>query len=266
MSASALARGETFALVVVDMNGDFVGGTYLPEASLAVPGADSLVRPMEDLFRRLRRTTCRLALFTRDTHFSGEYAKSPESGPFPNIHCEAGTSGHQLVVNPDLLEANDITTFFLNKNVFDTWGTQHTGATIEDIPPHQRPVYANLFQVTDKDGTDAICSRDTLFDNMQLHGVNTLVVCGVATDYCVLMFVIGALKRGFRVVLLSDLIRHITYSMDELLDMPALMIATHLNPGEDPASMAARTQVVHDMAGKPLRNHNLTVTTSTALL
>ncbi|MBI1363627.1 MAG: isochorismatase family protein [Proteobacteria bacterium] len=266
MSPSPLSRTELFALVVIDMNGDFVGGRYLRDAALPVPGADDIVAPMNTLFNRLMRTTCKLALFTRDSHFGGEYEKSPESVPFPGIHCAVGTPGHKLVVNPELLEKRSITAFYMNKNVFDSWGTQHTGATEADVPPHQREVYRNLFQITDESGVDAICTRDALFDNMWQHGVRTLAVCGVATDYCVLMFVIGALKRGFRVVLLRDLVRHIVHDVDTLLDMEPADIAAHLNPGTDAQSMAQRQAVVAAMGGKPLSAHNLTVTTSDQLV
>jgi nicotinamidase/pyrazinamidase len=259
---SPLSRHETFALVVVDMNADFVGGRYLPTAALPVAGAEDIVAPMNGLFARLRRLTCKMALFTRDTHFAGEYPKSPEAAPFPNIHCQAGTAGHKLVVDPTLLEANNITAFYMNKNVFDSWGTQHTGATEADVAPHERAVYRNLFQVTDASGTEAICHRDALFDNLWEHGIRTLVVCGVATDYCVLMFVIGALKRGFRVVVLTDLVRHIVHDLPTLLTMDPADVAAHLNPGTDPQSMAQRAAVVADMGGKPLYAHNLTLTTS----
>ena len=46
-----------------------------------------------------------------------------------------------------------------------------------------------------------------LHSKLQEMNIDTLFVCGVATDYCVLNTVLDALKLGYKVFLLIDAIR-----------------------------------------------------------
>jgi nicotinamidase/pyrazinamidase len=65
-------------------------------------------------------------------------------------------------------------------------------------------------------------ARVTLLDDLRTDGVDTLVVGGLATDYCVMASVLDALKHGFAVRLLRPAVR-----------------AVNINAGDGDAAIAA---------------------------
>ena len=83
-----------YVLGSVDFNRDFSisnGALYVPEAEGILPAA-------QDFLDGVKPGTFEFALVQYDTHFSGEYPHSPESVPFPSIHCEYDTWGWELLV------------------------------------------------------------------------------------------------------------------------------------------------------------------------
>jgi nicotinamidase/pyrazinamidase len=113
-----------------------------------------------------------LAVATMDWHPSDHCSFHPQAGPWPP-HCVQGTPGAEL--HPEL-EASKI-------QVVITKGAQT-----------ERDAYSGF------DGTE-------LGPILRQKGVRRVVIGGLATDYCVRATAHDALKEGFEVVVLEDVIR-----------------------------------------------------------
>ena len=137
-------------VIVADMQRDFVAA----DGALPVAGAEDLVAPMQSWLAALRPNEIVGVLFTRDTHVAGIYAQSEEAGLFPP-HCERGTPGWDLVVDPGVLDPA-IPCYALEKGVFDMWAE-----------PGVR-----LHQFDSPSGGD----RNVFFAQLQAIGVEEVVV------------------------------------------------------------------------------------------
>jgi nicotinamidase/pyrazinamidase len=153
------------ALLVVDVQRDF-----LPGGSLAVPGGDAILAPLNACIARF--AALRLPIFaSRDWHPPDHGSFQAHGGPWP-VHCVAGGSGADFPAALHLPAATGIVS---------------KGCRAE------RDAYS-AFDETD------------LHARLQAHGVRRLVVAGLATDYCVLASVLDARALGYAVVVLRDAI------------------------------------------------------------
>lgn len=187
-------------LDIVDMQYDFM----MPDGALAVPGADALIDRVNDLFTRLPRHTYDFALFKYDSHFASEYPHSPEAQSFPDIHCEYGTKGWQLVVDYHRLE-DKCPVYFMAKNTFDMWGRNpvSAGQDLDFRSEEERRVYANLHHISD----DPTCLKPGVHRDTCLRDVGSsthVVMIGVASNFCVYDAMRGYLQRGAQVTVLED--------------------------------------------------------------
>lgn len=185
---------------VVDMQYDFM----MPDGALPVPGAEALVDRVNDLFTRLPRHTYDFALFKYDSHFASEYPHSPESQSFPEIHCEYGTKGWQLVVDYHRL-GNKMPVYFMAKNTFDMWGRNpvSAGQDLDFQSDEERQAYANLHHISD----DPQCLKEGVHRDTFLRDVGSsthVVITGVASNFCVYDAIRGYLQRGAIVTVLED--------------------------------------------------------------
>lgn len=154
------------ALVLVDVQNDF-----LPGGSLAVPGGDGVIPPLNGWIARFR--AARLPIFaTRDWHPPDHCSFQSQGGPWP-AHCVADSEGAAFA--PGLALPSD-------------------ARVISKANRREADAYSGFA------GTD-------LDDRLRRAGVNRLFVGGLATDYCVLNTVKDALGLGYRVQLLTDGIR-----------------------------------------------------------
>lgn len=174
--------------IVVDMQQDFVA----PDGALPVADAPSIVAPLEAWLAGLRAETAAGVLFTADTHVPEIYARSEEAKLFPP-HCEIGTPGWALVVDPAAVDPA-IPCYRLEKGVFDMWA--EPGLVLERI------------------GTGEATDRDAFFAELRAGGVEAVDVVGVAADYCVRWAVEGLLARDFRVTVPAALTRGIERQID----------------------------------------------------
>ena len=158
---------ESPALLMVDVQVDFC-----PGGALAVRGGDAVV----PVANRLAARAAALGLpvyASRDWHPDGSAHFRPQ-GPWPR-HCVAGTDGARL--HPDL--ALPSTTQIVSKG---TAADEHGYSVFEG----------------------RVAGRGEFGDDLVARGVTRLVVCGLATDYCVKATVLDALARGFRVTVVED--------------------------------------------------------------
>jgi len=171
-------------VIVVDMQRDFVAA----DGALPVPGAEQIVTPMRDWLAGLDPEETAGVLFTFDTHVPAVYAVSEEAKQFPP-HCEKGTPGWALVVDPDVVDPA-IATWRLEKGVFDMWA--EPGLVVESI----------------REGGSV--DREAFFSGLFRGEIDEVTVVGVAADYCVRWAVEGLTARGFRVTVPAALTRGIS--------------------------------------------------------
>lgn len=152
------------------MQNDFCLG-----GSLAVPTAEQIIEPINKLLVASSDTICPV-FATRDWHPAQSNHFRDYGGTWPT-HCVAGTSGAAFHTELGL----DTNVVIISK------GTE-----------------------CDTDGYsafDGINSDDlSLLEALRGIQVEELLVCGLATDYCVQASVLDALERGFRVSVVNDAI------------------------------------------------------------
>ena len=165
--------GPGVALVVVDMQNDFAD----PRGSLTVAGAPAIV-PVVNAQVALARENHALIVFTQDWHPKHTPHFARDGGAWP-VHCVA-----------------------------DTWGSEFYPAL--DCPPGSPLIRKGT---NGEDGYSAFTMRDpesgatvpTPLETL-LHeaGVDTVVVVGLATDYCVKATALDALSLGHHTTVLTD--------------------------------------------------------------
>lgn len=157
------------ALIIVDMQNDFVEG-----GALACAGGRDLVLPINNIIAQLRNHIQVVA--TRDWHptETAHFDKWPR-------HCVEGTYGAEYVEG--LQFPSD--TIHIVKGT----GTKDDG-------------YSAFEGFGFIDGPGDV----PLYELLKVEGIDTVYVCGIATDYCVKATVLDAIKLGYKTVLITNAI------------------------------------------------------------
>ncbi|HEX9610088.1 MAG TPA: isochorismatase family protein [Candidatus Limnocylindria bacterium] len=164
---------ERTALVVVDVQNDFAD----PSGSLSVSGGEAIVPRVNQAIAQATEAGAVLVA-TQDWHpeVTPHFAK--DGGIWP-VHCVGGTWGAEL--HPDL-----------------------------ELPPSALRVRKGT---RGEDGYSGFSVRDPrtgaetateLEARLRDRGIERLVVCGLATDYCVKATALDGTRLGFEVELLAD--------------------------------------------------------------
>jgi nicotinamidase/pyrazinamidase len=140
---------------------------FCPGGALAVEGGDEIATPINRLAPHFDTVVA-----TRDWHPPDHASFETEGGPWP-IHCVQGTEGADL--HPRL-----------------------------DREPLDHVVEVGSGR--DDEGYSGFEGSD-LEDFLREHGVERVVVTGIATDYCVRATVLDARRLGFDVTVAEDAIR-----------------------------------------------------------
>jgi putative nicotinate phosphoribosyltransferase len=140
---------------------------FLPGGALGVPEGDRVLAPIGRLLHAARAAGAAVVA-SRDWHPQGHVSFAAQGGPWPD-HCVADTAGAEL--HPDL----DLT----GVRVLDK-GTD---------------VAVDAYSAFDRTG---------LLDDLRERGVQRVVVCGLATDYCVRATALDALEGGLDVTVATD--------------------------------------------------------------
>jgi nicotinamidase/pyrazinamidase len=155
------------ALIVVDMQNDFMPGGALP-----VPDGDKIIPRINEYIKIFEKNN-NPVFYTRDWHPKDHISFEGYGGVWPP-HCVQDTEGAKF--HPDLYIPLD-NKFIISKGYsrdFDAYSG---------------------FQGT------------ILNDLLKERGIKRIFVCGVATDYCVKNTVIGGLNLGYQVFVLEDAIK-----------------------------------------------------------
>ncbi|MCX6271107.1 MAG: isochorismatase family protein [Bacteroidetes bacterium] len=173
---------ERIAIVIIDVQNDFC-----EHAVLAAKNARSLIEPLNKMVTWAigRNFPC---IYTRDWHPPNHCSFIPRGGPWAP-HCVQGTYGAKFaqgLIVPKSSLVVDIET-----------------------DPDQSNLSYSAFENT------------TLFEELKKSDIHHLITTGIATEYCVKETVLDALKFGFSVTLLTDLVRPVNINpndADEAVD------------------------------------------------
>ncbi len=180
---------EGLAVVVVDVQGDF---TTAHKGSLAVPNSDqAYLANVAKATDQLKKAGIPIYA-TQDWHPADHMsfaANHKGKKPFETIkladgrtqvlwpvHCLQGSKGAELLVNPALFT--------------------------KVIQKGTNPKFDSYSGFMDDGGT-----KTDLDKTLKAAGIKTLIVYGIATDYCVKATVLDGLKAGYKVIVVQDLCR-----------------------------------------------------------
>jgi nicotinamidase/pyrazinamidase len=175
---------ERTALVVVDLQNDFAD----PAGSLSVTGGADVI-PVVNRAVRDATEAGALVVATQDWHPESTPHFAKDGGVWP-VHCVGGTWGAELASGFEL--PADVPRVRKGTNGEDGYSafTMRDPESGEEIP-------------TELEGT------------LRTRGVERVVVCGLATDYCVLATALDAVRLGFEVELLADAVAAVNLKPDD---------------------------------------------------
>jgi len=197
MTESPGLTGQRSALIVVDLQPDFMPGGALP-----VSEGDALLRPIGDL---MARGSFGVQVATQDWHPAHHVSfASQHTGQQPGSvirlyghdqvlwpdHCVQGTPGAELHSSLDWRSVSAI----IRKGT-DPGSDSYSG-------------FRNNWNI------HGMRPATGLEGYLRERGVDTVVVCGLARDYCVKWTAEDAAEAGFRTVFLWDLTRPVDPSAD----------------------------------------------------
>ena len=162
------------ALLVVDVQNDFAD----PSGSLYVRDGEQVVRVAN---RQISEATEAGAyvVYSQDWHPESTPHFATEGGTWP-VHCVIGSWG--AMFHPDLRVAGDVV---------------HKGDQGAD----------GYSAFSERDPLSGETAPTILERLLQEHGVERLMICGLATDYCVVETVLDGRRLGYAVDVLADGIR-----------------------------------------------------------
>ena len=161
------------ALVVVDVQNDFAD----PAGSLYVTGGGEVVPRINDQVG-LAVADGAFVVYTQDWHPPSTPHFAKDGGVWP-VHCVAGTWGAEP--HPDLVVVGPVVRKGSNGEDGYSGFTMRDPASGEDRP-------TELEQI------------------LRERGLTRVVVCGLATDYCVRGTVLDACRLGFETTVLTEAI------------------------------------------------------------
>ena len=166
--------GPQVALVVVDLQNDFAD----PAGSLSVRGGSEIVELVNTEIERALEAGAAV-VYTQDWHPAHTPHFAQDGGIWP-VHCVADTWGAELA--PGLAISGPI----VRKGTHGEDG--YSGFSVRN-PAGGLPIPTEL------DGT------------LARGGAERLVVCGLATDYCVKATALDGVRLGYQTAVLLDVVR-----------------------------------------------------------
>jgi nicotinamidase/pyrazinamidase len=162
------------ALIVVDYQNDFAD----PSGSLYVSGGERLLGAINAEIASAISSDA-LIVYTQDWHPPSTPHFAKDGGIWP-VHCVAGSWGAELLPGLEVGVAERI----------------RKGVAGED----------GYSAFSMRDPESGASSGTGLAERLRSGGIEQVVVCGLATDYCVKETALDAARLGFAVVLRRDLI------------------------------------------------------------
>ena len=160
------------ALIIIDVQNDFC-----PGGALSVEGGDEVIAPLNSLSSLFAAAGGRVVA-TQDWHPAGHVS----FGIWPE-HCVCGEKGAELHSALDLKNINLIIRKGFRINLDS---------------------YSAFFENDRETSTG-------LDGYLKALSIDTLVLGGLATDYCVLYSALDAVKLGYKTIVASDAVRGVNY-------------------------------------------------------
>jgi nicotinamidase/pyrazinamidase len=161
----------TTALVVVDVQNDFAD----PAGSLAVRGGEALITGINEEVQKAA-TAGSVIVYTQDWHPESTPHFAKDGGVWP-VHCVAGTWGAEF--HPELqVVGRAIRKGQQGEDGYSGF-TMRDATTGEETPTELEPF-------------------------LREAGVSSVVLCGLATDYCVKATAQDAVRLGFAATVLAE--------------------------------------------------------------
>jgi nicotinamidase/pyrazinamidase len=192
------------ALVVVDVQNDFAD----PAGSLAVADAGAIIPRVNDEIAEARAAGATVA-YTQDWHPESTPHFAKDGGIWP-VHCLADTWGAEL--HPDLTVADDALRIRKGTNGEDGYSGFAT-----------RDPRSGETQPTQLDGL------------LRERGIERVVVCGLATDYCVNATALDAIGLGYETFFLEDAVAAVNLEPGDGERATDAMIDAGCHPWQVPA-------------------------------
>lgn len=176
--------GRHAALVVVDVQNDFAD----PAGSLSVRGGEAIIGAVNREIEAAAESGA-MVVCTQDWHPESTPHFAKDGGIWP-VHCVAGSWGAEL--HPFLRVGATAPRVRKGSNGEDGY----SGFTMRD------PVT----------GAEQPTELDVL---LRTAGVDRVVVCGLATDYCVRATALDALRLGYATAVVADAIAAVNLEPDD---------------------------------------------------
>jgi nicotinamidase/pyrazinamidase len=175
---------ERSALVVVDLQNDFAD----PAGGLSVAGGEAIVPIVNEAVRAALAADA-LVVATQDWHPESTPHFAKDGGAWP-VHCVGGTWGAEL--HPTFELPIDAARVRKGTNGEDGYSgfTMRDPSTEEETPTE-------------------------LEDLLRERGIERVVVCGLATDYCVKATALDAVRLGFEVIVLGGAVAPVNIAPDD---------------------------------------------------
>jgi nicotinamidase/pyrazinamidase len=174
-------------ILIVDPQVDF-----FPNGALAVPNGDEIIGPIKWLLNHFRGTT---VYVTQDWHPVKTVHFKEYGGIWPP-HCVQKTPGAEVhsELKEALLKANDWDDTYCKINRVKWF---RKGLNPKD------------------DGGYSAFDATGIVEELMFDGVESLIVCGLATDYCIKASVLEGLELDFEIRLFFDGIRAVNLEPDD---------------------------------------------------
>ncbi len=190
------------ALIVVDVQNDF-----LPGGALAVPDGDAVIPVINGLMPKFE-----FVVASQDWHPADHSSfASQHTGQLPGNVIEL--DGVSQILWPDhCIQHCPGASFAAGVEV------QHLDWVVRKGDDRSIDSYSAFF---DNDHRKATGLEGWLRD----HGIGSIAVCGLATDYCVKFTVLDALKLGFETTLIRDATRGVNLADGDVDKAVAEMVS-----------------------------------------
>jgi len=155
-----------------------VQNDFCPGGALAVPDGDKIIPALNEYIRKFSNSGAPI-IFTRDWHPPDHSSFKSQGGPWPS-HCIQNSEGAKF-----------------HKNL---------------MMPDNAEVVSKAYE---KDEAYSFFRGTDLAEKLHRRDIGTLLVGGLATDYCVKETVVDGLQNGFEVYHLDDASRGVNVNRDD---------------------------------------------------